>query len=51
MTRLLIREIQIDGEADGPRKIDDHLAVIQLDACPQPARSMTLPQFLQARRS
>ena len=50
--RLICREVQGYGNVDGLRQVGDNLGcVCQLDACLQRARSITVPQFAQVRRS
>jgi hypothetical protein len=51
VARLGSREIESEPDVDRPRQIDADLPAINLDACPQTERSMTVPQFEHVRRS
>ena len=56
VTRLSLREVEIDGEADRSGEIDADLAASEInpsniDRCAQPFRSITVPQRVQVRRA
>ena len=52
VSRLMSREVLRDRNIEGPRQIRTYFgAAGQLDACFQRARSITVPQFEQVRRS
>ena len=43
--------VEVTREGDGPRQIDLYLAIVQLEACFQRLRSITVPQLEQVRFS
>ncbi len=51
--RLSRAEVEIDRNLNRPREVCEYLgrAAVQLDACLQRARSITVPQFAQVRFS
>ena len=52
VSRLIGREIECDRNIEGPGQIGNNLGpACELDACLQRARSITVPQFAQVRRS
>jgi hypothetical protein len=56
VTRLSLREVEIDGEADRVGEIDANFASAEthqsdIERCAQPFRSITVPQCEHVRRS
>ena len=51
MTRLVGIEVELERNVDGPRQIDLYISIVQLQACFQRLRSITVPQLEQVRFS
>jgi hypothetical protein len=51
VTRLVRVEVELERNNNGTGEIDFHVTALELNACFQRARSITVPQFEQVRFS